>query len=228
MFWSMPMPNYIKNSRTISNDEKMLFLRIMENRNEIGWCGLTNKVFADCFGVTERTISTWITNLFNQGFINIINSRHNKVRKIYCNIPKRAPGMPDYNVNMSIDDYLKIFTLAFPSNENDIQENITVEQANFLRSFRAHFPNKKLDCQITCKKIDNYTELMLACKQSRFVRETDNNGLAWILANSEEIIKGRWKTFDDQKIIKSNFSTGHDYSKEELNSLFQNIDEIEV
>ncbi len=227
-FWSMPLPNYIKNSKSISSDEKLLFQRIMENRNQLGWCGLTNKIFAGCFSVSERTISAWVSNLERQGFINITNSRHNKERHIYCNIPKRAPAMPDYNVNMSIDDYLKIFTLAFPSNENDIQENITVEQANFLRSFRTHFPNKKIDCQITCKKIDNYTELMLACKRSRFVSENDNLGLAWVLANSEEIIAGRWKTFDDSSVIKSNFSQGRNYTREEMNACLQSIEDVEI
>lgn len=106
------------------------------------------------------------------------------------------------------------------------QFNLTREQAQFFASFQEHCKNKALDCQISEMPKVDYNALMIAIKQSQFLLLSDNLGLKWCLTNAEKIISGQYKNFSDK--AKPNFSTARDYSKEEMNALFQDVNDIEI
>ena len=71
---------------------------------------------------------------------------------------------------------------------------------------------------------------MLEIKRSpQFLMDDEKSksfNLRWYLEHAEKIIAGNYKEFGDK--VKSNFSTKHDYTKDEMNSLFQKIEDIEV
>lgn len=110
---------------------------------------------------------------------------------------------------------------------NEIQHHLNNKQALFFKSFQEHCPGKAIDCQISDMPAVDYDALMLAIKQSpQFLMKADNLSLKWCLEHANEIIAGKWKQYEDTK-KQANF-TQREYTAEELNALFQNVDEIEI
>lgn len=109
---------------------------------------------------------------------------------------------------------------------NEKQLNLTRAQAEFFASFKEHFPNKAIDCQISEYPNIDYTALVLEMKKSpQFLKLHDNLTLKWCLTHAEDIIKGKYRQHEDQ--YKPNFKQ-REYSDEFLNSLAQDINEIEI
>ena len=109
---------------------------------------------------------------------------------------------------------------------DEIQHHLNNKQALFFQSFKEHCPGKPIDCQISEMPAVDYDALMLAIKQSpNFLMKADNLSLKWCLEHANEIIAGKWKQYEDNK-KQSNF-TQREYNKDELNELFQSVDEIE-
>lgn len=109
---------------------------------------------------------------------------------------------------------------------DEIQHHLNNKQALFFQSFKEHCPGKQIDCQISEMPAVDYDALMLAIKQSpNFLMKADNLSLKWCLEHANEIIAGKWKQYEDNK-KQSNF-TQREYNKDELNELFQSVDEIE-
>lgn len=110
---------------------------------------------------------------------------------------------------------------------NEIQHHLNNKQALFFKSFQEHCPGKAIDCQISDMPAVDYDALMFSIKQSpQFLMKADNLSLKWCLEHANEIIAGKWKQYEDTK-KQANF-TQREYTAEELNALFQNVDEIEI
>jgi hypothetical protein len=57
---------------------KLLYGEITALSGKLGYCYATNNYFADLYGVSKNTISSWISDLKKLGFINVILERNNK------------------------------------------------------------------------------------------------------------------------------------------------------
>ena len=107
------------------------------------------------------------------------------------------------------------------------QDNLTKEQAQFFESFKKHFPDKAIDCKISEMPKVDYSALMLEMKRSpQFLQKCSNLTLKWCLENADKIIKGNYRLHEDAK--PPDFSTSRSYTREEMNSLFQNVEDIEI
>lgn len=66
----------------ITPNAKLLFGELTALTNREGYCWANNSYFSKLYGVSERTISRWIEELFENKFINVIIEKK-YLRKIY-------------------------------------------------------------------------------------------------------------------------------------------------
>ncbi len=110
------------------------------------------------------------------------------------------------------------------------QGRITEIQARFLNAFKERCPNQAINCKISDFPDVDLAALMFAIQKSpQYLMNAEKNqnlgGLRWYLENATAIIAGKYEKFSDD--VKK-LSNRHNYSREEYNSLFQNVDDIEV
>ena len=80
----MTKPNYyaiIPSEVRYSNlkpNAKLLYGEITALSGKLGYCYATNNYFAELYGVSKNTISSWISDLKKLGFINVIVERNDK------------------------------------------------------------------------------------------------------------------------------------------------------
>ena len=106
---------------------------------------------------------------------------------------------------------------------------LTREQGCFLKSFTEHCPRKALDCQIADMPKVDYNKLMFEIKKSPFLMKNDALALKWCLEHSEDIINGKYRTFEDETPkpgIKPQIEEKKEYTKEELTTLFDSLDSV--
>lgn len=112
------------------------------------------------------------------------------------------------------------------SNKNKGREE-SINEFDFLtrHKFQKNFPNK--DCSgligITSQQMDLLIEKI---KESEFLERCNNISLSWCLNHFDDIVADKYKNF-----YKKNPATDfehHNYTKEELDALFDPLDEVEI
>lgn len=112
-----------------------------------------------------------------------------------------------------------------PSKEPE--KAMTDEQAKFLEEFKRICPDKEIDCNLAEMPAVDYNSLLKEIKRSpQFLQKNKALNLKWCIDNAEKIIKGTYKNWSDSG--GKHFANERNYTREECNSLFQDIDEIEV
>ena len=112
--------------------------------------------------------------------------------------------------------------------DNSKQFILTEEQIMFLAELKKL--GKTLDCQLALYPKIDYVALLKAIKDSNFLLYSKNLNLKFMLENAEKIIAGTYKNTSLLTLLQDdepNF-TGRDYTREQLNSLFQSIDDFDV
>ena len=111
-----------------------------------------------------------------------------------------------------------------------VQDGLTPAQTRFLASFKTHCPDKVINCKLADFPDIDLEALMIAIKQSpQFLMKKNKNetlnGLRWYLENADKILNNNYVKYGDEKPKPQGVQ--HNYTKEEMNALFQNIEEIE-
>ena len=122
----------------------------------------------------------------------------------------------DNSVNFSKD------TITTGQSPPQLKDEDTEEHKNFIEEFKKEFPNKAIDTALLNYKDSDLKELLNEIKKSKFLTTNNNLSLKWCLEHSKDILSGKYKTYKAQ-----NFKS-REYKRNEINSLFQNIDDIEV
>lgn len=84
-YWSV-LTATVRYDKELKANEKLLFSEITSLTNKNGYCTARNEYFAECYDVHKDTISDWIANLKNKGYIIIETVRRGKKvaeRRIY-------------------------------------------------------------------------------------------------------------------------------------------------
>lgn len=82
------LPATVRYDKNLKPMEKIMYTEITALSNKYGYCNASNNYFAKLYEVHKNTISSWISNLKNQGYIRVEvlkNSETNEVeeRRIY-------------------------------------------------------------------------------------------------------------------------------------------------
>ena len=115
------IPAFVRYDENLTPNAKLLYGEITALCNEKGYCYARNKYFSDLYNVKTRSITDWISQLKNSGYIKIKmnykeNSKEIESREIYIInflevVNKNAPPMEK----------------NFQDNNNNIYNNNTVE-----------------------------------------------------------------------------------------------------
>lgn len=247
-YWAC-VPNIIRRTKRLNAEEKELYYELWEHRNAGKYCTPSNEELAKALHCSAKTISARLTSLHKKKFVNVYVNNHIHERRIYLNVPGQpsdAP-MPDANEQNKLKQEFRemlqksiVFREVEPEvlierlkghpfletvQDNSTQVVLTMEQIKFLAKF-ARYPGKKIDCQVASFENIDYSKLIDAIETSQFLQRNDNLSLKWCLTHYADIISGTYKTSLPEQ-GKKNYSE-REYSSGELNSLFQNIDEIEI
>ena len=197
---------------------------------------------------SEKTITTRLAGLREKRFANIVLNLHKHQRWIYLKVPgepseeakpqgealnektrrlqeslKKAIvfGTIDFNV---LIQKLKESPYLDEVEDNSIQFVLTGAQMDFLNRFKRY--KKEIDCQIASFPEMDYQKLINAIEESFFLQGNNNLSLKWCLSHAQEIMSGKYKTnLVNSQEQNKNF-TGRNYASDEINSLFQSIDDI--
>lgn len=127
------IPASVRYDKTLKANEKILYSEITVLCNKKGYCYASNDYFANLYNVHKNTISVWINNLRNRGYIGtqitykedskevdkrIIYLSEVVLREIAENYCKKNEGGINEIINTHIRNHL------YPINEN-IEENNT-------------------------------------------------------------------------------------------------------
>lgn len=82
------IPATVRYDQGLKANEKLMYGEITAMSNLKGYCWAENRYFAELYGVHKKTVSGWITNLSDRGYIRIEleysnNSKQVKRRKIF-------------------------------------------------------------------------------------------------------------------------------------------------
>lgn len=85
------IPAIVRYDKDLKANEKLLYGEITALCNKSGFCWSGNKYFAELFGVTNQTVSSWISTLVDKGYLirEIIRNDKNEIvkRQLYLNTP---------------------------------------------------------------------------------------------------------------------------------------------
>jgi hypothetical protein len=87
------IPADIRYSDKLSASAKLLYGEITALCNEKGYCWANNSYFMDLYQAGDRSISRWLSELANGGFIELRNS-DSKRREIRLSTPPKMAGIP--------------------------------------------------------------------------------------------------------------------------------------
>ena len=244
------VPTLVMNSRTLTSKEKDMYYLLEANLNEGGYCKLSNTELAMILKTSTRTITERLASLEKKQYISMTQNDHKHFRQIYVKLPgeptqEHKPTEKDMEprkrrfqeslkkaiVFGTIDFGLLVEKLFESPYLEKVQDNSTQfilneEQIVFLAEFKKL--NKQIDCQLALYKGIDYNKLLNAIKESDFLLNNGNLTLKWFLQNASKVINGDFKNYYYANTEKKNNFVGRQYTREELNALFQSIDDIDV
>tara|TARA_R110000824_G_scaffold115619_1_gene266793 strand:- start:345 stop:977 length:633 start_codon:yes stop_codon:yes gene_type:complete len=128
---------------------KLLYGEITALSGKLGYCYATNNYFAELYGVSKNTISSWISDLKKLGFINVILERNDKkqiikrcigiTKKMDSPIHEKMKGNNTSNnntsnINITKEKFiLEVMTFDYPKNMLDDFINYWTEGKNKMR-----------------------------------------------------------------------------------------------
>lgn len=95
------IPANVRYDSRLKPNEKLLYAEITSLANKHGYCYANNQYFANLYGVTKNTVSSWVSNLKDLGYIKIkisykSNSKEIEKRMIFINtLAKQSVNLDD-------------------------------------------------------------------------------------------------------------------------------------
>lgn len=186
-------------TKKLGDSEYRFFSHLCLRSNVQNMTKPTNEMLKKVFEVNERSISRWLTVLEDKGLINVVYNRHRHERFIYINQVNSNKGFIE------------------PSFE-DLSEA--------QRKFKLRFPNRIINCEVPVEV--DMDGLIHEIEKSKYLLSCSNMTLkSCAIKYYQKIMSGDYRDIDSITNI-SNFSTGRNYTREEMNSLFQNVEDVEV
>ena len=145
------IPANVRYDKGLKANAKLLYGEITALCNEKGYCWASNSYFAELYEVNKETVSRWISQLNEKGYITVeltYKEGTNQIDKRYIRINQ---GGHDEKVNTPIDEKVKGNTTSFNTtvnNTNNIKDSVHQDE---LFEEWWDFYNKKLGDKKKCK-----------------------------------------------------------------------------
>ena len=228
------LPANVRYDKRLKPMEKIMYTEITCLSNKYGYCYSRNKYFTDLYGVSKETVSRWISNLVNLGYVNSVityKKCSNEVDERFLTINPipidlDIKGGIDLNVNTGhdkkiirpIDEKIKDNTT---SNSNIINNNI---EDHFDLVWKL-YPLKKGKGKISLTKkkvMKNYTldqwQIIIKRYDSSVLDKT-------FLMHGSTFFNGGYVDYTDANYVEQNFKSE---KKKETNTLRYRPDFSEI
>lgn len=210
------IPASVRYDKSLSANAKLLYGEITALCNEQGYCWATNAYFANLYGVDKRSITRWVTDLQHAGYI-VVDAENGDKRRITMTtgVDKNVVGYRQ-NCRGGID--------------KNVHHNNTM---NNTMNKKENVKEKNEFVPPTLDEVKEYARSKHRLDIAEQFYEYFTTG-DWVDAKGQKVRNWKqkfltWCKFDGENGGSAHdFSTGRDYTKEEMNALFQSIDEIEI
>lgn len=166
------IPANVRYDTELKPNAKLLYGEITALCNEKGYCWANNSYFADLYKVSNSTISRWISELIQKGYI------HSKIfykngtkeideRRIYiCNTPidekintptQKNQGGIDQKINTPIDEKVKDNNTVINNTFNNNIYSLVIEKLNSLANKSYKSSSKKTQQLIKARANEGFT-----------------------------------------------------------------------
>lgn len=148
------IPANVRYDQRLKPNTKLLYGEITALCNEKGFCWASNEYFADLYGVNKETISRWVSDLINYGYLNreiIYKEGTNQIINRYLRINQYPI---DEKRNTPIDEKVKDNNTSINNTFNNTKEYI-----------RELPPSKKSKATPTRHKYGEYKNVLLSDEQ---------------------------------------------------------------
>jgi hypothetical protein len=188
------IPASVRYDKRIKANAKLLYGEITALSNQEGFCWSDNNYFALLYDVDHKTISRWISQLENFGYLrSIVDKINGNSRKIFIN-----EKMQNLVTKKSLPSDKKVTTLvikkSLPSDkivtsykENNTINNTINKEGNSLSFFKENFPSQfdvlMMQYKKQIKTWDAFVE--------SFEATVEQEGLAY----EQHVISGRFKKY---------------------------------
>lgn len=173
------IPANVRYDSELKANEKLLYGELTALTNEKGYCWATNGYFAELYSVSKQSVSAWISNLKDKGYINIVyvkdtENTNLEKRLIYIANPHQENLKPPSK------------NLEAPHQEN-LKENNTINNTNNNTFNITKEHEEKNVCACEKPKNENPKELTEQEKDIAFLKEhvEDENKYTKLLATED-------------------------------------------
>jgi len=152
------IPAPVRYSSVLSANAKLLFSELTALSSKEGYCWATNSYFSELYGVEPRSVSDWVSQLHNAGFIKVeVNQEEGNTRKIWVAIPiihhRSREKSPDpygektqHTINNTSINNTSIYSVETEKEENSRQYSEGAH--SILKAMIAVDPKNKLNLHI--------------------------------------------------------------------------------
>lgn len=138
------IPASVRYDKKLKPNAKLLYGEITALCNQEGFCWADNTYFSRLYEVDRMTISRWISQLINSGYLKIQHFPENgNTRKIFIEnlLTKKSKG-----IDKKVTTLLTKKSIGIDEKVNPIYENITINntmnrEGNSLAFFEVNFPS---------------------------------------------------------------------------------------
>ena len=226
------IPADVRYDERLTANAKLLYGEITALCNDKGYCWATNEYFANLYKVSKVSISGWIKNLADCGYVNIELDTHNKenvkrylsiltggIKENFKGYTKKLNGGIKENFNTGIKENLKY---------NNTSINNTVNKADYAALVNEFFNNEPVKTAINTwldykkENRQTYKPTGLKVLLERLKKDADNFGEQYVIDEINHSIGNRYAGIyaekNYQKPKKQEFQR-HNYSDTALSDV---------
>lgn len=201
------IPANVRYDKTLKANEKLLYGEITCLTQSTGKCFASNDYFANLYGTSKETISRWISNLAQQGYIKtqlIYKDGTKQIINRYIEINQEGI---DKIINSPIDEKVKDNNTSINTSSVDYDEyknlwNEFATKHNKTKVAKLTAVRKK-QIATRLKDYSNFLEIfkyvLIKSEKSDFLLESDFFKLDWLIKNDNNIIKVYEGDYDNRK-----------------------------
>lgn len=201
------IPANVRYDKTLKANEKLLYGEITCLTQSTGKCFASNDYFANLYGTSKETISRWISNLAQQGYIKtqlIYKDGTKQIINRYIEINQEGI---DKIINSPIDEKVKdnntsinTYSVDYDEYKNLWNEFATKHNKTKVAKLTAV---RKKQIATRLKDYSNFLEIfkyvLIKSEKSDFLLESDFFKLDWLIKNDNNIIKVYEGDYDNRK-----------------------------
>ena len=174
------LPANVRYDDKLKPSEKLLFAEITALSNKHGFCWSTNNYFAELYDVTKVTVSTWISNLVNNGYL----QREVIYKKDTKEVLKRKLIPIKENINTPIKEKIKGNTTRFNTTRNNKESALNFEenskQVKAALKLRNYIKQNIPKQPVPDKDVESMQEWALSMDRlNRIGTQGGNEGFTW-------------------------------------------------